>query len=451
MNTSGKIDRKKLREAASTFDQKQLALYSLADTTTVKRGLSSETEKKLAALWAEVLHIDVSKDPIGADDSFLELGGDSITAMQLVGKAKDRGLNLSVPSIMKSTRLSEMAMAVKVGADVQVEAPGAAVPSSSNSSPASKPYMPFSLLPLNLALPLTLADLQSKYSISPDLVEDIYPCTALQAGLLAMSASDPDAYVLHDVYILPPGTDTDMFKAAWASVVRKTPILRTRIVFIYGVGSCQAVLDERLTWATASSVEECLESTRADFVGYGRPLSRWTLVSEPSGATKFVWSIHHSLYDSFSLGQTLSAVDHAYGNGLVVPPATPFVEFIRFLSNVDKDAELAFWTNMLADLEAVAFPPVPVGKVCAADNTVEYLSEISYKRTGVTSATILKAAWAIVVSRLSDAEEAVFGVTQFGRDVDLDGVESITGPTITTVSFSPKRRLFFYMNAKRKG
>lgn len=461
MNTSGKIDRKSLREAAGAFDQSQLTLYSLTRGEPSRRGLDTAMEQKLASLWADVLHIDVAKDPIGADDGFLELGGDSITAMQLVGKAKAKGLILSVSSVMKSSNLADMASTAKSTDKIEVETPQHAedddadaaswdVVSRSSGATHPQPYAPFALMP-TLALSGALADLQVKHGISGELIEDMYPCTPLQAGLMAITASDPttaaNAYVLRDVYTLPPNTDISLFKAAWAAVVRRTPILRTRIVFVDGIGSCQIVLDERLSWTTANSIDECLEADRTMPMGYGKALSRWTLVNENSSSreAKLVWSIHHSLYDGFSLGLFTSAVDHAYRNALAVPLTSPYVDFIRFVSGTDKKAETSYWTKLLSGIEAVSFPAVPIGKACIADNTVEYKCRLAAKKTGVTSATLLKAAWAFVVSRLSDSDDVVFGVTQFGRDVDVPGVESMAGPTITTVSetqqyHSPLRR-----------
>jgi hypothetical protein len=194
------------------------------------------------------------------------------------------------------------------------------------------------------------------------------------------------------------------------------------------------VLDERLAWSTADTVKAYLDSDKASPMGYGTALSRWAIVTEPTGVAKFVWSIHHALYDGFSLGLTLAAVDHAYRNAMAVPTSAPFVDFIRFLASTDREAEKVFWTRQLANLDASTFPAVPVGKHCAADNTVEYRFKLNGKRAGFTTATLLKAAWAITVSALSDAEDVVFGVTQFGRDVALDGVEDMNGPTITTVS-----------------
>ena len=48
----------------------------------------SRVEQKLLSVWSELLQI--SEDSIKKDDSFFQLGGDSIIAMQMVGMAKDQ-------------------------------------------------------------------------------------------------------------------------------------------------------------------------------------------------------------------------------------------------------------------------------------------------------------------------------------------------------------------------
>lgn len=48
----------------------------------------TEVERVLCALFAEVLGLE----RVGADDSFLELGGDSITSMQLAARARREGI-----------------------------------------------------------------------------------------------------------------------------------------------------------------------------------------------------------------------------------------------------------------------------------------------------------------------------------------------------------------------
>ena len=64
-------------------------------------------EKKLLGLWSELL--DMVEDSIAKDDSFFQLGGDSIIAMRLVGAAREEGLSMTVADVFKNPTFADMA------------------------------------------------------------------------------------------------------------------------------------------------------------------------------------------------------------------------------------------------------------------------------------------------------------------------------------------------------
>ncbi|SCF86268.1 amino acid adenylation domain-containing protein, partial [Streptomyces sp. Ncost-T6T-2b] len=59
----------------------------------------TDREKELAALFAEILHLP----EVGVEDSFFALGGDSISAIQLVGAARRRGPAPQPPRCLRTT------------------------------------------------------------------------------------------------------------------------------------------------------------------------------------------------------------------------------------------------------------------------------------------------------------------------------------------------------------
>ncbi|KAK4139717.1 uncharacterized protein C8A04DRAFT_40505 [Dichotomopilus funicola] len=519
-NTSGKIDRKRLREEAGKFDQRRLALYSLSETAAqagtartgegreAKASFSSPSERALAVLWAETIGIDLDENPIGPDDSFLELGGDSITAMQLVGKAAASGLGLSVPRILKAPKLRDMAAAAVISDErallalsppvsppvspplpltiqpvtntaTQLEptseptspwmtppetpTPLSEIPFSLSATPFSetpfseRPFFEQAYFPFQLVSgkdqKVSVADIVALAAkacdLDRDLVQDIYPATPLQEGMMALTADKADSYVLRDVYELPDEVAVERFTAAWDAVARDNPILRTRLVFIQGLGTCQVVVDEKIPWHQGNNLDEYLSKDRSSPLNYGTSLARFAIIDD--GKRKFfLWTVHHALYDGYSMDMTLAAVDHAYQSqtNLAVPGVLgvldrvhtrPFAEFMGYLGKIDKETLKQFWTHQLKDLETCPFPASPPGHRCQADNTVMYSIPFSLNRkTGITMATLLKAAWGILVSRLSESHDVVYGVTQSGRDLELAGIERINGPTITTVPLRMK-------------
>ncbi|MFB2839524.1 condensation domain-containing protein, partial [Floridanema evergladense] len=62
-------------------------------------------EEILATIWQEVLKVD----PIGIHDNFFELGGDSILSIQIVTKARQAGLQLTVNQLFAHQTIAELA------------------------------------------------------------------------------------------------------------------------------------------------------------------------------------------------------------------------------------------------------------------------------------------------------------------------------------------------------
>ncbi|EEY22270.1 HC-toxin synthetase [Verticillium alfalfae VaMs.102] len=114
LNTSGKTNRKKLRDIGSSFSASDLAALRRIEGTQ-KRNPSTEVEKSLCVTIGRVLN--VSEVAIGLDDNFFHLGGDSITAMQLSAAARQKGLNISVEKITRFKTVSRILEACN--ADIQ--------------------------------------------------------------------------------------------------------------------------------------------------------------------------------------------------------------------------------------------------------------------------------------------------------------------------------------------
>ncbi|AUX27628.1 hypothetical protein SOCEGT47_082240 [Sorangium cellulosum] len=82
LTANGKVDRTALLDRARSRGQ-------AAGPAT--RAPSSEAERRMAALWAEVLKLD----RVGVDDNFFALGGDSLLGIALVERAREAGFDIT--------------------------------------------------------------------------------------------------------------------------------------------------------------------------------------------------------------------------------------------------------------------------------------------------------------------------------------------------------------------
>lgn len=95
---SGKTDRRRLRKIAEQLGSDELK--ALRPRSSEHRQPSTQAERRVQALFAKVLGLQATE--IGADDSFPQIGGDSIGAMKLVAAARDEGLALTIADVFKS-------------------------------------------------------------------------------------------------------------------------------------------------------------------------------------------------------------------------------------------------------------------------------------------------------------------------------------------------------------
>ncbi|WP_090776293.1 non-ribosomal peptide synthetase [Shouchella lonarensis] len=65
-----------------------------------------EIETKLAEIWSDVLDVP----NVGVEDNFFELGGDSILSIQIISKAREKGVDLTAKMLFKHQTIREMSV-----------------------------------------------------------------------------------------------------------------------------------------------------------------------------------------------------------------------------------------------------------------------------------------------------------------------------------------------------
>jgi non-ribosomal peptide synthase protein (TIGR01720 family) len=116
LNQNGKVNRKALPAPADT--RPDLGAPFVAPRTLAERAL--------AAVWMRVLRLK----QVGVHDNFFELGGDSILSMQIVARATQAGLHITVKQIFEHQTIAELAT-------VATSAPGSVAEQSAVSGPVA--------------------------------------------------------------------------------------------------------------------------------------------------------------------------------------------------------------------------------------------------------------------------------------------------------------------------
>ncbi|KAI0123358.1 hypothetical protein BJ170DRAFT_660160 [Xylariales sp. AK1849] len=409
ITATGKIDRRALRETSTLIDPRSV----LGDAKHSENEASlTADESKLRSLWASVL--GTSPESITADDSFLRLGGHSITAMHLVAAARRDGLSLTVGNILRQPRLKELALLM-----------GHTMTKDGNNQQTIEP---FSLLKSTTSTEEARRQVADLCHVNPAVIEDIFPCTALQEGLLAATAKQSAHYISRIVVELRPGVDTDRLHQAWKEVSEDiAPILRTRIVDLPGQGLVQAVLKEQIPWDMSDSTSAIYQTAE---MGLGTPLTRLGIVN--AGEKMYLaWAQHHAVYDGWSLPLIEKAVTVRY-QGEQPEPLVAFQPFIKYLN--ESTGHAAFWKEQFSDFEATTFPILPTNSYQSyADKSIEHVVRNIEWPQDVTSDIVIRSAWATLLSWYGESADTVFGVVVSGRKAPVPGIERLAGPTIATV------------------
>jgi amino acid adenylation domain-containing protein/non-ribosomal peptide synthase protein (TIGR01720 family) len=298
------------------------------------------------------------------------------------------------------------------------------------------------------------------------VIEDIYPLSSLQHGLLFHTQYAPESGVnFYQISCgISKGLDVEAFERAWEQVIQRHAILRTAFVFSQALPPVQVVYRrvplplEHQDWRELTAGEQqnrltqlLEEDRRQDFDFARAPLMRLRLIHLSDEAYRFVWSFHHVLLDGWS-GPLLVKEVFAYYDAfrrhshLSLPRPRPYRDYISWLQSQDLAAAEAFWRRTLAGFSTPTALPGASAAVTAEGSGPEYAdwqrvvdarTSEELRRLGqqqqLTLNTIVQGAWAVLLWRYSGTADVLFGTTVSGRPAGLSGVEEMVGLFINTL------------------
>ncbi|MGW7417952.1 amino acid adenylation domain-containing protein, partial [Streptomyces sp. NPDC054863] len=425
LSNSGKIDRRAL--PAPQVDQ-----LSAVDHVEPR----TDTERLLAQVWAEVFGVE----RVGVTDNFFTVGGDSILAIKVVSRARSRGIRLTGKDLFLTPTVAELA-------EVATRADG-----ESAAAPADRP----------LAV-LTAAETESL--AAGGAVEDVYPLTPMQSGMLfdALMTGDTGLHLIQFDLVLDHVEDPELLGRAWQLAADRLPILRTAVVWADVSDPVQVVRAEATLPVTQHDWRELSEADRkerwhalcaADRAAgvdlAAAPLARVAVIRLTDTSVRVLWSMHHIVMDGWSGAELLSEVAADYarlrdGEGPEPRSRVPFRDYLRWLDGQDRAEAEAHWRGVLGDFTTPTRLPydhqaAPEHRPRATERVeVDIAPELSAqlaevaRRTQLTPSTLLQGAWALLLSRYSGGRDVCFGGTVSGRTPDLAGVDSIIGMLVNTL------------------
>ncbi|RSN30129.1 non-ribosomal peptide synthetase [Amycolatopsis sp. WAC 04169] len=304
---------------------------------------------------------------------------------------------------------------------------------------------------------MTVDDTRAKPRSS---VEDVWPLSPLQEGMLFHTALDkdgPDTYTVQTVYGIDGPLDAGRLKASWQALVDRHAALRACFRYVSGAQMVQVIArDAEIPWretdlsglaadAVEAEVDRLAAAEVAERLSVATaPLMKLHLIRLGEESHRLVHTLHHVLTDGWSMPiihRELAEIYAAGGDASGLSPTVSYRDYLAWLGRQDKEAAKAAWRNELAGLDTptLVVPADPARVPDIHTTVVELSAELTdglarlARGNGLTLNSVVQGAWAVVLSQLAGRTDVVFGATASGRPADLPGVESMVGQLLNTL------------------
>lgn len=286
-------------------------------------------------------------------------------------------------------------------------------------------------------------------------IEDVLALTPLQEGLFALhrlAEDSVDLYSMQFVVDIEGPVDVGLLRRSTQALLGRHPNLRAAFWDRDVPKPVQIVpSDAELPWsertAGPTEFEAIARSERRRPFDLSRgPALRVVLLTVPGETRRrMIFTAHHIVVDGWALAvffTEMLAVYRAGGSLDALPTVRPYRDYIVWLQEQDKAAAIDSWREYLGGVSEplmVADGGVVTGD--AAPQKAElWLSAAETARlrrwaagSGFTLNTAVLFAWAVVLGRITDRNDVVFGTIVSGRPENLAGVESMVGLFINAV------------------
>nr|KAJ3401564.1 hypothetical protein HK105_004461 [Polyrhizophydium stewartii] len=256
---------------------------------------------------------------------------------------------------------------------------------------------------------------------------------------------DPSEYTVQNTFDVTGNMDVQRLRAAWHAVAMAHPIVRT--VFVSTpCGLVQAVAkDDRTEWTELDGVwsadDDALQAATTAFLAADRArgfsmasaaFHRFTVARVADRRLRVFWAQHHSVTDGWSMPLLLADLLRACVGAGIDAKRVQFRDHVEWLQAQDAAASDKFWRESLAhaaDASKLA-PPKPRESELTGAKYGELHASIELPRLaaackahGVTTSTVLRLAWALVLRHFTRSEHVLFGSVVSGRDGSIDGID----------------------------
>ncbi|GAA3036848.1 hypothetical protein GCM10020000_13150 [Streptomyces olivoverticillatus] len=412
-------------------------------------------EERLAAIWSDVLGLE----QVGVEDSFFDIGGDSIRAVRLVGGLRAAGYEVSVREVFEHRTVAELAgwLSGQVAGESLISA----------------------------VEPFALIGAEDRAALPEDVV-DAYPLSQIQTGMLVemLATRDTARNVYHNInsFRIPDEREFSLpvLRQAVDVVAQRHDILRTSmhlsgysqpLQLVHATAEVPVTMHD---WRGKDAQE--LERLRREYTdgewaaGFDlatAPLLRFCAHVEEEGAWRLTISHSHAVTEGWTLNTLMMEIVECYRHlreGRELPdyqaPSVRYADYVAAeLDSLASPEHRAYWQGIVAGHAPMQVPATWADENGKAEERYwlqvpfEDLEEGLRHLAGEAKASlksVLLAAHVKVLSTLTAEDAFHTGVVYHGR-LEAPDAERVLGMHLNTVPFPGTRPSGYVAGAGRAG
>ncbi|EST08496.1 AMP-binding enzyme C-terminal domain protein [Kalmanozyma brasiliensis GHG001] len=399
----------------------------------------SEDGRTLAEIIGKVAGVDHTE--LQGNTRLSQLGIDSISAIRIASQARKAGIKLRMGEIVAGETINGILSSQSKANGVKTN--GSATSNGhANGNGYSKSASAVS--------PKVAQHIAAGLGIEADQIQSVLPILAGQKLWLATWSKSQHGRgeggfsFAHRL----PDASTNKVKETWRRIRQLQPILRTAFLLGEDGSAAQVVLKPDWVSDDSSFVEEQVQDRSTEqatkevvarraaegWPDLTRPPVQLTLVGDV-----IVFSLHHVLYDAFSIEMLVRDFASLYRGGDLVS-SNAWVEAVEHVAeeqqHLKADAE-QYWAQSLSEAGSGLLQARPDADIDSeafhAEHNAIFLSstvDAKLRKGGLTLPAVVLAAWSTLLSERASSSSPVFGLYQLGRSSDFDSIERVQGPLL---------------------
>lgn len=421
------------------LDQFPLTVHGKVDRTALNAQLENRMAKEDANLdamvctspydalrWAFAKCLQVPFRDLDEKSSFSQLGGNSLAAISLSKRLRQQGYTIPIVQVLRGDIIDHLKEQV-TKINEQDGAPDSNGTAQTESEPVPPTDMHRVMLTQSQRNPMAnFILIRARFVGAQDSVPTPSELKAawtatLEAHSVFKTRYDMQNWTLHDL---------DRINLDWDEVSVKAEAFDNALLSV-----------EDQVWAHHKSLQ-IVPSLEV-------PYCHMTCVYAPGRkAIGFVWRLHHVFIDPFSFDILIHSLEQALAKRKVAPG--PLLrDYSRFMQRYKADnlnAATEFWKHMLKPLSERSlfdFRPPQASFVGDAWQTLHFTTketltsiEASVCTFNISSATLIFAAWSLVLNHYTRGSFASFGLSRSGRMVPWPQAPSLVAAMNCRVPFA---------------